>query len=171
MRRPPESPEYREAVRLHSEGYWPIATYPHDAPDPKDRKRPIGKAWGLERWTLERLDSAFRDFPGAGVGICFGPGRAPDGRWLIDVEIDGEGAEPALAGLFGGEVVETVGWSSARGGHRLFVLDEAEALRLLDVVARFGEEGKGHRRGVWHLPSAPGLEFRLGGYKEAGRGR
>ena len=32
-----------------------------------------------------------RQNPGAGVGVCMGPGRAPGGKWLIDAEGDGEG--------------------------------------------------------------------------------
>src|SRR3712207_8246528 len=48
------------------------------------------------------------------LGICLGPGRAPDGKWLADLEGDGPEAEESRAALLGGELLETMGWSSAR---------------------------------------------------------
>jgi putative DNA primase/helicase len=155
------SPEHAEALRLHEAGFWSHAIHPNE-------KRPIGNGWGLNRWQRAKLDRTFKSYPGAGCGIAFGTARSPDGRWLIDVEGDGDDAEPALANLCGGELVQTMGWSSARGSHRLFCLDHDHAIRLLEIVAAYGEEGTGIKKGVWHLPSAPGLEFRIGGFKDDG---
>lgn len=161
-----------EAIRLHGQGFWPIAIHPAGASLGGDRtavgKEPIGAGWGLERRTIGELNATYKRHPGAGVGVCLGPGRGPNGLNLIDAEIDGEDGWAALAELFGGEVPATLGWASTRGGHHLLALDDVSYRRLCEVVAKFGTEGRGSGRGAWHLPSAPGLEFRIGGTKEDG---
>src|SRR5262249_28403437 len=86
----------KTALSLLKGGYWPVAIHP-------GQKRPIGNDWGRERWDESRLRSAFQRYPGAGVGIAFGPGRAPGGGWLIDLEGDGDRAAESLAVLLGGE--------------------------------------------------------------------
>jgi putative DNA primase/helicase len=156
-----KNPAVPEAIVLHGLGYWSHAIHPGE-------KRPIGNGWGLKRWDIDRLSRTFKRYPDAGVGICLGPGRGPDGSNLIDVELDGPDGEAALETLFAGEAVETIGWSSARGGHSLFVLTNASYDRLSAALAQFGKEGTGIKVGVWHMPGAPGLEFRIGGLKGNG---
>jgi hypothetical protein len=161
------------ALELHRLGYWPVAIYPKGVEIGgviKKGKEPIGNGWGLERWTIEKLRRKFAANPGAGAGICFGPRRAPDGRWLIDLEGDGPSAARSLAIVLGVDVPPvTLSWDSRRGFHVLFVLDEADALRLLALLAAAGaKEGTGIKVGVWHLDALPDLEWRIGGYKPDG---
>jgi len=151
-------------------GFWPVVIYPRGAkipgrPEPAKGKEPIGKAWGLERWTVERAKATFRRFPDAGVGICLGPGRAPDGEWLIDIEGDGPEVEASRAKLLGGELVESMGWRSARGGHGLGTADPDRLGPIMPGLRPL--EGKGQRAGVYKSDQLPGLELRLGGYKSA----
>ena len=130
-------------------------------------KRPIGKDWGSKRWDELRLRSMFEQYPKAGVGICFGPGRGPGGRWLIDLEGDGTQAEESLAKLFNGEIPDAPAWASTRGDHRLFVVDNGE--ELVKKLAEAGaKEGGGVQSGVYHLPELPDLEIRVGGFKADG---
>ena len=149
-----------EALKLLKVGFWPVAIVPGE-------KRPIGKDWGSKRWDEGRLRSAFEQHPEAGVGICFGPGRGPGGHWLIDLEGDGAQAEGSLAKLFAGEIPDSPAWSSTRGDHRLFVVDDGEG--LLQKLAEAGaKEGGGTQSGVYHLPELPDLEIRVGGFKPDG---
>jgi len=162
-----------QARALLKKGYWPVAIYPRgvtiqtrDGPKPATGKEPIGRAWGLERWTEERFREAFARNPSAGVGICFGPGRAPGGGWLIDLEGDGPQAAESLKALLGGEEIDTPSWDATRGGHIIFTADE----RLPGLMAAAkAKEGKGPGKvGVYTLPEFPGLESRIGGYKADG---
>lgn len=150
----------KHGLELIQLGYWIVAIHP-------ETKRPIGKAWGLERWDQKRLRSAFGRYPDAGIGIGLGPGRAPGGGWLIDIEGDGDRAGESLAKLLGGEVPDTPAWSSTRGGHNLFGVDGDRMQRAL--IAAGAVEGKDESgKGAWHLPEFPGLEFRIGGHKDDG---
>jgi P4 family phage/plasmid primase-like protien len=161
------------ALELLSLGYWPIVIHAagatikaRDGDKIAKGKEPIGSSWGTERRDERWLRNAFKAYRGAGVGICFGPGRAPDGGWLIDLEGDGPKAADSLATLFAGEVLTTVGWSSTRGGHTLFIADE----RLLEALQRAGaKEEKGIKAGVYKLQDLPDLEWRVGGYKADGK--
>lgn len=147
------------AFRLLAAGFWPVVIRPGE-------KRPVGKAWGSKRKTPDDLAAEFKANPGAGVGVCLGPGRGPDETWLIDVEGDGPEAEESRRKLYAGELVETLGWGSARGGHDMLRVDRD---RVVPLVARLGSlEGKGHASGVYKFPSLPGLEIRLGGHGEDG---
>src|SRR5262249_37247206 len=154
------------ALALRSRGLWPVAIYPAgEKVWGRDResargKEPSGKAWGAEPWTEARLRREFGRHPGAGVGLCIGPGRGPDGAWLIDVESDGDGHEESRAALFGGEVVESAGWRSARGPHQLLTVDGE---RLGAILAGLKGCERQDRPGVYHLPNLPGLALRLGG--------
>jgi P4 family phage/plasmid primase-like protien len=140
-------------------GFWVVAIHP-------GAKRPIGKDWGRKRWTEADLREAFSRHPGAGIGIVLGPGRSPSGSWLIDLEGDGDQADESFSRLVGGEVIATRGWSSARGSHRLML---ADGERLLELLAAAGaKEGKKEKVGTWHLAEFPGLEIRVGGFKEDG---
>ncbi len=160
-------PALETALDLLARGFWPVGIYPPGITlpgrkKPTNGKEPIGKEWGLDRWTEKRLRDAFRRYPTAGVGICFGPGRGPGGSWLIDLEGDGPRAAESLAILFGGEIVPTLSWSSARGQHHLFA---ADGKRLLErLAAAGGKEGTGIKSGVWHLEALPDLEIRIGGH-------
>lgn len=142
----------KTGLKLLKLGYWVVAIKP-------GQKRPIGTAWGTERWTEERLRAAIDKHPEAGIGICFGPGRAPGELWLIDIEGDGPEAADSKHRLLGGEETNTPTWESTRGAHELFVADGERLLKAL------GEAGarKGGQSGVWHLPQFPGLELRVGG--------
>jgi hypothetical protein len=160
------------AITLRARGFWPIPIYPAghqrpNVPDPAEGKEPIGRGWGLKRKTIEEIDRMLSTYPGAGLGIAMGPGRGPDDAWLIDVEGDGPRAEESREKLLGGEIVDTLGWGSARGGHGIHT---AEGERLLSLLARCGAtEGTGLKAGVHKLPDdLPDLEFRVGGYKANG---
>jgi hypothetical protein len=161
------------ALKLLKLGYWAIAIYPRGAAIKTKRgdktaegKEPIGKGWGAERWTEERLRAEHGRRPGAGAGVCFGPGRGPGGSWLIDLEGDGPGAAESLAKLLGGEIPETPSWGSTRGDHTLFTADGERLLSLLSAAG--AKEGTGTKAGVYHLDLLPGLEFRVGGFKADG---
>jgi Protein of unknown function (DUF3987) len=157
-------------VTLLARGFWPIAITPkgtiRPGRDPSEGKDPIGKSWGVERWTLEKANSTYKQYKGAGVGICLGPQRGPGGVWLIDVEGDGPDAEQSRLILFGGELIETLGWGSTRGGHRLLTVDPD---RITDLLPRLKSwESRGQQAGVYKSDSLPGLELRIGGYKPNG---
>lgn len=161
------------ALDLHARGFWPVTIHAKgatirmkDGDKIATGKEPIGKAWGAERWTEERLRQVFRDNPGAGVGVCLGPYRGPECRWLIDPEGDGPQAAESLARLLGGEVA-TLGWGATRGSHNLFVVDTPDGERLLALLVEAKAEalkGEG-KTGVWKLAELPDLEFRIGGFK------
>lgn len=143
------------AAKLLSAGFHPIAIHP-------GAKRPIGTGWGLDRPTVDELNATYTANRGAGVGVVLGPGKAPGGLWLIDLEGDGPEAEESLLRLMGGECVETRGWTSKRGSHRLFIAPPDFLDRIRDAG---GTERKGAQAGAWHLDEFPDLEFRIGGYK------
>lgn len=152
------------ALALLAAGYHPTVLYP--AEGDKEGKDPIGKGWGLGRPSVEDVRGRFRYKPSAGVGICMGPGKAPGGLWLVDCEGDGPEAEESLLRLLGGEEVETTGWTSARGSHRLFVVGDG----FLDAIIAAGAvEGTGAAgKATYHLAELPGLEIRVGGWKSPG---
>lgn len=151
---------HEAARKLHAAGYWSHAIHP-------DKKSPIGKGWGLDRWSVEKIDETFRAFPAAGVGIALGPDRGPGGGWLIDAEVDGPQGEDSLDTLLGGERPDTPSWSSTRGDHTLFIVDGDRLQRLLTAAG--AEEAKdAGGKGAWHLAELPGLELRTGGRKTDG---
>jgi hypothetical protein len=69
--------------------------YPHkEGEQPNEGKRPSGNGWGQVTLTPKQIEGkVWRIHKNSGLiannGICLGPGKAPDGRWLIDIEIDG----------------------------------------------------------------------------------
>jgi hypothetical protein len=160
-------------LKLLKAGFWVIAIYPRGAriktrDDEKiaGGKEPIGPAWGVERRTEEWIRRKFAEHPDAGIGILFGPKRAPGGAWLIECEGDGPQAAESLAKFLGGEDVDTPQWRATRGEHAVFT---ADGDRLLNLLAAAGaKEGTGIKAGVWHLPELPGLEIRVGGLKPDG---
>ena len=165
-----DPPNLEAALELLALGFWAHAI--HDKGDRKEDgtfksgKRPIGEGWGLARWNAKRLRDAFRYKPAAGVGVALGPGRGPNGEWMGDLEGDGPEAIESLEQFLGGELFETKGWSSTLGGHNLVTVD---GVRLLKLLAEAGAtERDGVQAGVWHLPELPGLEIRIGGYKDGG---
>ena len=158
-------------VALLKRGFWPIVIYPKGVQLPDritEGKEPIGKAWGVERWTLEKADREYGRHVEAGVGICLGPGRALGGAWLVDVEGDGPEAEASRVKLFKGESIESPGWDSARGGHLLLT---CESDRLATIMPRMKALESKDRAGsgVYKSPELPGLELRIGGYTTADR--
>ena len=148
----------------YPKGY--ISTQRDGSKTTEDGKRPIGKAWGADRWPVVKLRSEASRIKGAGVGVCLGPGRGPSGGWQIDLEGDGPEAGDSLDAVLGGECVETKGWGSTRGSHNLFIADGDRLLGLLSAAG--AKEGTGLKAGVWHLEELPGLEWRVGGLKDDG---
>jgi putative DNA primase/helicase len=168
---PPRPPSVDSFVDLWQRGFWPIGIYPPGVRlpgkrDPSKGKEPFGPKWGLERWTLERFLEFLRIHPTGGVGICLGPDRGPKGAWIADIEGDGPEAEESRARLLG-ELFTTMGWTSTRGTHDLVTLDEERLKAILPRLKGF-ESKDPAQPGVYHLPSLPGLELRLGGYKSNG---
>ncbi len=159
-----------QALELHRLGYWAIALYPPGVTMPKGGiatgKEPIGGKWGLVRWDPTRIRSAFRYQPGAGVGIGLGPGRAPDGRWEVDFEIDGPEGEESYLKLVGYEVITTPSWPARRGAHRLLGTDRGPQFLDLLTAAGAKEGTTPETKGSYHLAELPGLEIRTGGYKK-----
>jgi hypothetical protein len=167
------SPSLDAALACLVEGLSPVAIYAagekigfNGAERTATGKEPIGKAWGLERQTEDRLRGFFKSRPDRGAGLCLGPRRGPGGSWLVDLEGDGDGAEASLAKLFDGARIRTRGWKSTRGGHSLFT---ADGERLLKLLARAGAVEARGKPGVFHLDEYPGLEWRIGGFKEDGQ--
>ncbi len=121
---------------LHCFKLWPVAIKPGE-------KAPIGESWGLTRPTKQSIKATYKRSPQAGVGLLLGPEAG-----IIDIECDGPEGEDSLAKLMGGEIVLTLGWSSARGPHHVFRYDAR--------LARYGKS-------IIKLPELPGLEIRIGG--------
>jgi hypothetical protein len=117
-------------------GLWPVAIKPGE-------KAPIGSSWGSTRPTERSIEETYRCHPQAGVGLLLGPEAG-----IIDIEFDGPEGENSLATLMNGEIILTIGWSSARGPHHLFRYDAR--------LARYGKS-------IIKLPKLPGLEIRIGG--------
>jgi hypothetical protein len=160
------------ALKLASLGFWPVVIYPKgrviktkNSTKLASGKEPIGYSWGMQRATAAQINQLFAEFLGAGVGICFGPGRAPEGGWLIDVEGDGPLAESSRAKLLGAEPPATAGWASIRGGHGLMIIHDET--RMLGIQAALGRSGViKDKKGESNLP---GLEIRCGGVYRTGR--
>jgi putative DNA primase/helicase len=150
------------ALELRRRDFWPVAIHP-------GAKNPIGAAWGAKQKTEQELRRLFRSNPGAGVGLCLGPYRAPAGRWFMDLEGDGPQAAESLKCLLGGDVA-TMGHDSTRGAHNFFVADTPDAERLLALLVEAKAEalkGEG-KAGVYKLAELPDLEIRVGGFKPGG---
>jgi hypothetical protein len=177
------TPNLTAGLRLDEQGYWVIPIYPpglylKNRKKHAEGKEPFGPEWGLERNSDQKLFDKFDAMkkmsaeqgldaePGIGIGL--GPGRAPGGDWLIDIEGDGPEADESRRKLFDGEVPRTPGWGSTRGGHQLFT---AKAERLLGILARIKgcEIKRPGQPGVYHLAELPEIELRIGGYKDKAR--
>jgi hypothetical protein len=145
---------------LLARGFWPVATHPGE-------KRPIGKGWGLIRWNTDNGCRNYKAFPEAGCGLCLGPGRAPGGKSLADLDGDGPQAEESRTKFLGGETVESMGWNSDRGHHDLFAYDWDRLQPILAKLKGF-ESKEPSQTGVYHLPDLPDLELRFGGFHPDG---
>ncbi|MGO9598367.1 MAG: bifunctional DNA primase/polymerase [Isosphaeraceae bacterium] len=124
------------ALELLHLGMWPVAIKTGE-------KAPIGDSWGSTRPTEQLLKETFQSFPKAGVGLLLGPEAG-----IIDRACDGPEGEESLKRLMGGEIILTLGWSSARGPHHLFRYDPR--------LARYGKSI------IKELHQLPGLEIRIG---------
>lgn len=89
---------------------WAIRSGLHPVAVKHWDKAPIGKGWGLTIPTRESLLRIYDENPGAGVGLALGPEPG-----LVDIEADTPEAAATLA-----ELPATLGWSSARGFHKLY---------------------------------------------------
>lgn len=140
------------ALELKRQGLVPVPLHPVGATirsregsvKSTSGKEPIGKGWGRE--ALVRDEAGLHRFylrnPRAGVGILLGPEAG-----VIALDLDGPRALDSLSTLCGGEEVITLGWTSRRGGQKLFRWDGR-----LEVA----------KSGVLHLAELPDLEIRLG---------
>src|SRR5262249_15691312 len=99
------------ALDYLEEGYRPVVLYPKGYPRPNHPQGPgkgkerYGKRWGLREVNAGTLRKDMGRFISEGrvpgVGLSLGPGRAPGGGWLADLEGDGPGAEESLERLLG----------------------------------------------------------------------
>jgi hypothetical protein len=150
-----DPPALVEAIRLLRMGLWPIPiTSPDDSRDwvLNPGKQPAaGKGWGLIRYTEETLRAFWASYPwDAGVGVKLGKAAG-----VVDLEVDDpDSGEETLSLLFDGEEIATLGWSSARGSHRLFRWD--------DRLARYKPVFEGD-------PRFPGLGLRFGSPDDVGK--
>lgn len=117
------------AVWLMKNGLWPVPVHPKE-------KRPIGNGWALEYPSRERLEHLFARHHRAGVGMALGPESG-----VVDFEIDDPATAPEL------ELPASLGWSSARGTHKLFLWDRRLAglpatLHIGGAELRLGGDGK-----------------------------
>jgi len=104
-------------------GFWPVAIHPGS-------KIPIGWSKAPIRPTEESIRATFAAYPDAGVGIVLGPEAG-----IIDIEFDGPQAASSMSKLFGTEDwPNTMGWTSARGIHRLFKYDDRLAKYHASVI-------------------------------------
>jgi hypothetical protein len=157
-------------------GFYPVVIYPpgvaRKGRDPTTGKEPFGPQWGLKRKTADKLRADVKFFTDKGlipgVGLCLGPGRAPGGGWLADIEGDGPEAESSRATLYGGEILSTAGWRSTRGSHQLLTCDGHRLAAIVARLAPYQVADAGAQPGVFHCPTLPGLELRLGGLKPDG---
>jgi hypothetical protein len=166
---------YGHGLVLLGAGFRVVVVYPTGFPRGKDNtatgKEPFGRNWGTKPVTTTTLWKDVRYFADQGyepgLGVCLGPDRAPGGGWLVDLEGDGPEAEASRAELFGGEVVDSKGWSSCRGAHQLLRCDQARMTALCDRLVPY-QVKSANQPGVFHLPELPGLELRLGGWNPGG---
>jgi hypothetical protein len=114
----------------------------HPVPIEHWSKKPIGKAWGAEFPTRDKLIAVFDRHKGAGVGIALGPLAGK-----VDFEIDDQDEAAALLDRI--DLPPTLGWRSARGQHRLFLWDRrleglagSSVVHLGGAELRLGQEGK-----------------------------
>jgi hypothetical protein len=135
----------------------------------RGNKRPMYRAWGLNRPTRRSIDNFFYRHADGGCGVCLGPGQGPLGTWIIDIEGDGPEAEESFRKLFGDDIIATFGWRSPRGIHLIFVVwDGAALIELLKAAGATVVKGEGRGPGVFKLDDYPALEWRIGGYKSDG---
>ena len=121
---------------------WLLRSGLHPVPIERWGKKPIGRAWGVECPSRDRLLAIFDLHKGAGVGVALGP--APG---TVDFEIDDRDEAAALLERI--NLPPTLGWRSARGEHRLFLWDGrleglagSAVVHLAGAELRLGREGK-----------------------------
>jgi hypothetical protein len=159
------------ALWLAGRGFWVVPITPPDDPlSPNPGKAPIGCGWGTRRLSTRALFAIFRRHPRAGVGLALGPAAG-----VVDLEVDDrERAGPLLAELFPEGPPLTLGWSSARGEHRLFRWDDrlgragSAVVHLAGGAAelRLGADGKQLGAVCPPSPGADGRPRRWNGIRE-----
>jgi hypothetical protein len=157
------SAEADAAVALWKQGRQPVPLQPIGARSDlgraaSDGKNPIGEHWGQAEYASEHeLRQIYRRNPGAGVGLAMGLLRGGKAG-LVDLEVDEpKSAAASLKAIFGDAgTPRTVGWRSARGEHRIYLLELGDAKRLLAAgITQSVLSGTNY-------PCLQGLELRLG---------
>jgi putative DNA primase/helicase len=172
----------KSAISWLDRGYRPVVIYPANYPRrgrnehgsvivvPTSGKEPFGREWGLKPISAQTLTKDIHSFLPSGMvpglGLCLGPGRAPENLGLMDIEGDGPEAEESRKKLLGCEQIPTVGHISVRGIHQFFSYDWDRLREILEKLTNFQ---KGGQPGVYHLPGLPGLELRIGGVNDQGK--
>jgi hypothetical protein len=108
------------ALWLLDEGLWPIPIRPGS-------KRPIGRKWGVAKPDHRALVACYEkhQWEHPGVAIALGPQSG-----VVDIEFDGPGADL--------ELPDTLGWTSARGLHRVYAWDRRLEGLLTTAVIHLG---------------------------------
>ena len=106
MKAAPQRGALATSLWLRRNGLWPVPIHSRE-------KRPVARAWGKQYPSREDLIEVFEAFKGAGVGIALGPIAG-----IVDFEIDNPETAPSI------ELPPTLGWSSRRGQHKLFLWDK-----------------------------------------------
>lgn len=131
----PKSGARETALWVLAWGGWPVALRAPGEPledgSGATGKEPARNAWGKERPTPDSLLKDFHGHRGRNVGARLGP----TGGWG-DIEGDGPDWREQLDSLCGGEVLETLGWDSKRGGHNM-VLPPPPELAGIPSGAKF----------------------------------
>ena len=95
-----------------------VLGYPLLLVRPAPAKNPVKTGWPEHELTDAEVSRAFSNDPAHGIGLKLG---GPSG--LVDIEGDGQGAEHEWEVLTDGlDLPVTLGWTSARGVHRIFKL-------------------------------------------------
>src|SRR5262245_36472514 len=84
---------------------WLLRSGLHPVPIEHWSQKPVGKAWGTECPTRDKLLTVFDRHKGAGVGIALGPLAG-----TVDFEIDSQDEAAGLLSRI--DLPDTLGWSS-----------------------------------------------------------
>lgn len=134
----PVNPLLAAALEYLTLGWSVIPLVPPDDPNaaPEARgKRPL-RSWAafMDRLPKEgELRQSWAERPKANVGICMGPVSG-----LIGIDVDGQAGEARLAQLSGGNLPETLEFTTGAGRRLLYAIDRAEVVATRSLK----EQGK-----------------------------